>query len=103
MFAGVQNLHLSNGTIKFGQGFVPITAVGQLTTIRLTGMKLIIDAGLQPDLAALDGDRYMSVLEVSRPKTSLILESCTLEATFDSPALDQLAACTAKEGAHVCV
>jgi hypothetical protein len=36
-----------------------------------------------------------------QPTSSLILEDCTLEAAFDSPALDRLVACAGREGAHV--
>jgi hypothetical protein len=42
-----------------------------------------------------------AVLHVSGPTTSLTLEDCTLEAAFDSPALDRLMACAARERAHV--
>jgi hypothetical protein len=103
MLLGLQNLHLSNGSIKFGQGFESITAVGQLSTIRLTDMKLIVVPGLEPDLAdlALNSDECIPVLEASGHKKSLILENCTFEATFDSPALDRLVGCMAKEGARV--
>jgi hypothetical protein len=101
MFVGLHHLHLSNGSIKFGQGFVPISPVAQLSTIRLTNMNLIVVPGLEPDLAAMDGDKYTFVLQVSGHKTSLILENCTLEATFDSPALDRLVGCMVEEGAQV--
>jgi hypothetical protein len=99
----LQTLHLFNGTIKFSQGYRPITAGEHLSTIRVTDMKLVVLPALEPDLAAMDGDKYMSVLEVSGYKTSLLLENCTVGTTFDTPALDRLTACTAQEGAHVCV
>jgi hypothetical protein len=101
MFAGLLNLHLSNGTIKFGQGSVPITSVDQLSTIRLTDMRLIVCPGLEPDLAATVGNECAVVVRVSGHNTSLILENCTFEATFDSPAQNKLVACMAEEGAQV--
>jgi hypothetical protein len=80
---------------------VPITAVGLLSIICLTDMKLIVVPGIEPDLVAMDGGRYTFVLSVFGYKTSLILENCTFEATFDSPVLDRLVGCTAEEGAQV--
>jgi hypothetical protein len=101
LVAGMNSLQLSNGTIKFGLEFEPIQAVGQLSTIRLTDMRLVVVAGVEPQLAAADEDMYFSVLLASGPETNLILENCTLEVTFDSPALHHLMACEGKQGAQV--
>jgi hypothetical protein len=101
MFVGLRNLHLSNGTIKFSIGCLPIRPVNQLSTIHLTDMKLVVVPGSEAQLAAKDANIDACILEMTCLKTLLILESCTLEATFDSPALDRLVGCRVKEGAQV--
>jgi hypothetical protein len=101
MSSGLKTLHLSNGTIKFGRGFECIQAVNQLSTIRLTNMRLVVGQGVEPGLASVSSDVMAGVLSASGSTTSFLLEDCTLEASFDSPALDGLAGCMAVEGAHV--
>jgi hypothetical protein len=101
MCVGLKHLHLSNGLIKFGLEFEPIQAVNQLQSIRLRDMRLLVDPSIEPELAAADENMYKSVLEVCGHKSSLTLENCTVEAKFDSPALEQLVACTGNEGAEV--
>jgi hypothetical protein len=98
MSAGLKTWHLFNGTIKFGLGFMCISAVNQLKTIRLTNMRLVVDQGVEPDLASVSSD---VIVVASGPNTTLVLEDCTFEAAFDSPAHDRLVACMAVEGANV--
>jgi hypothetical protein len=64
-------------------------------------MKLVVDPVLEPQLADAQAGMYVSVLEASGPETCLILENCTLEAAFNSPALNHVAACEGDEGAQV--
>jgi hypothetical protein len=99
--AGLPALHLHHGTIKFGSESPSIKAEEQLTTIRLTSIRLLADQSMEPVLATWDADQFHALLDIPCPNTSLILENCTFEVTFDSPALDRLIACTAIEGAHV--
>jgi hypothetical protein len=102
MFVGLKSLHLLNGAIKFGQGFRPIRPVQHLTSIRLTDMRLLVLPSMNTWLVAVKdfSSAYVHMLTASG-NTSLILENCTIEVTFDSPTLDRLSGCVAKEGAQV--
>jgi hypothetical protein len=98
---GLQSLILSNGTINFGLGFTPIKCVGQLSIIRLSGMRLMTVPGIEYEPTTVPDDALASLTEVSCPNRTLILEDCTFEAAFESPALDKVLACSGQEGAHV--
>jgi hypothetical protein len=98
---GLQRLHLSNGTINFGLGFTPIKSVGQLSAIRLTRMRLIAVPGIDYQLATVPVHMSASLMQVSCPNITLVLEACTFEAALNSPALDKVLACAGQEGAHV--
>jgi hypothetical protein len=91
-----------NGTIKFRSDCLAIATVGQLSTIRLTDMRLVV-AKPVPRLPGFLGNVSAVVLQATGPGTSLILENCTFEVAFDSPALDRLVGCVARQGAHVCL
>jgi hypothetical protein len=101
--SGLQSLHLFNGTIKFGLGFISIHIVGQLNSIRLTDMKLVVAAGIESVLPPTDacGELQAMLFGARGPSASLLVENCTVEVAFDSPKLDRLVACRSMEGAHV--
>jgi hypothetical protein len=96
-----QSLHLRNGTIELGLKFAHIMNVGQLSTIRLTDMRLVVVLEYEAELAAMEDNRIAPVVIASHPGTSLILENCSFEVSFDSPVLDRLVGCMVEEGAHV--
>jgi hypothetical protein len=99
--AGLKSLHVRNGTIKFGANFTPFMPVGQLNTIRLTNLRLIVLQDVGPLLPSMEEHLTTAVVFAFGRTTSIHLENCTLEAAFDSPGLCSLTGCMAKQGGKV--
>jgi hypothetical protein len=87
--------------MNFGLGFTAVRPVGQLSSIRLTGMRLVAVPGIDHELAAVPVCAAVPLLAMSCPSTTLVLEDCTFEAAFDLPKLDRVVACRVEQGAHV--
>jgi hypothetical protein len=84
VFARLTTLHLFNGTIELGKNSLPFLPVRLLSTIRLTDVRLVAARALESELLSMADGTVL--LGVSQPTTSLILEDCTFEAAFDTPA-----------------
>jgi hypothetical protein len=80
---------------------MPITPVGQLNTICLTNMRLIVLQDLEPQLPTVESQVMTLVVFAVGRTTSIHMENCTFEAAFDSPGLCCVVGCLAKEKAKV--
>jgi hypothetical protein len=83
--ADPHNLHILNGGIEFGAGFVPLTTMQPHTTLRLTSVKLAVTSDVEQGGVVKDLQQFL--LGVSHPSSAIVLEKCTFETTFDSPVM----------------
>jgi hypothetical protein len=97
--SGQRNVHILNGGLEFGAGFVPLTTMHPHTTYRLTSVKLAVTSDVEKDVADPDGIRILLIS--STLESSFILEDCIFETALDTPAMSRLLACTASDGGQV--
>jgi hypothetical protein len=98
---GNRNVHILNGGIEFGAaGFVPLTTMQPITTLRLTSVKLTVTSGIEEG-ASTPGSIPTGLLLTSEPSSSFILEDCVFETAVDSPVISQLVVCAARFAGQV--
>jgi hypothetical protein len=94
LLPGPRNVHILNGGLEFGAGFVPLTTMQPNITLRLTSMKLTVTPDIEAD-ASKSGSIRSALLLTSKPHCSFILEGCVFETAVDSPKMSQLLVCAA--------
>jgi hypothetical protein len=98
--AGLHSLHIHNATIEFSSELQPIMTT-PTCTVRLSNVKVIVSSGVERHLSVPDEQHQHRLLIAQGHNTTLTMENCVLKATFDSPSLFNLVACTAEEGGQV--
>jgi hypothetical protein len=93
MFTGPRNLHILNGGLVFGAGFLPLTTFQPHTTLCLTSMKLTATDDYETNKNKPNSQKF--VLVTTLPHSSIVLEDCVFETSLDSPLMCGLVVCTA--------
>jgi hypothetical protein len=100
--AGLCSLHIHDATIEISSYPVPIVASHRCSTIRLSKIRFIVNSSVEKHLHGPGEHGDLHHLFVAHGhKSTLLLEDCELETTFDCPSLSRLVACTAAQGGKV--
>jgi hypothetical protein len=87
--AGLHSLHIHNATVEFSNACQPIWTTPTCSTVRLSNIKVIVSSGQL---------RQNKLFVAHGRNSTLTMEDCVLETTFDSPSLFSL---VAEEGGQV--
>jgi hypothetical protein len=99
-FCILRSLHILNGGFQFGAGFMPFTTNQPSTTLRLTAVKLTVNADVEEDVRKPGSIKRM-LIGICHANSTIILEDCVFETTFGSPVMNQLVACMGGRGGQV--
>jgi hypothetical protein len=94
-----RNLHIYNGGLEFGAGFVPLTTAHPHSILRLTAVKVTVTSDIEEDVSNPDASGLL--LGTTQPHSSLILEDCVFETTFESPVMSELVVCSVRLSGQV--
>jgi hypothetical protein len=100
--AVLRSVHIHDATIEYSNKPAAIVAHQNCSTIRLSKIRFIVNSGIEKHLDSpgqTQGTYHLLV--ASGHKSTLSMEDCVLEATFDSPSLFGLVVCAAMEGGQV--
>jgi hypothetical protein len=97
-FADLHSIHIHDGIIEFSTDLELIKGSQTCSTIRLSKISFIVSSGVKEFLSSSSlGKRAL----LWASNSTLALEDCVLETSFDSPALAHLVVCAAKDGGQV--
>jgi hypothetical protein len=98
--SGLRSLHILNGGFQFGAGFMPFTTNQPSAILRLTAVKLTVNTGVEEDVTK-PGSISRMLIGICHANSTIILEDCVFETTFDSPVMCELMACMGGRGGQV--
>jgi hypothetical protein len=101
-FSGLRSLHIHDATIEYSNQPVPIVASQTCSTVRLSKIRFVVSSSVEKHLCSpgQTKDRHHLFVALGH-KSSLSIEDCVLETTFDCPSLVTLVVCTAAQGGQV--
>jgi hypothetical protein len=101
-FAGLHSLHIHDATIEYSNKPLSIVASQTCSTVRLSKLRFIVNSGVEMHLYSPGQLKDQHHLFVALgQKSTLSMDDCVLETTFDCPSLSSLVACTATQGGKV--
>jgi hypothetical protein len=102
LFAGLRSLHIHDATIEYSNKPVPIMATQVCSTVHFSKIRFIVNSSVEKHLYSpgQTEDEHRLFVALGRNST-LYMEDCVLETTFDCPSLCSLVVCTAMEAGQV--
>jgi hypothetical protein len=97
-FADLHSLHIHNAAIEISNKPVPIVVALSCSTVRLSKIRFIVGSSVE-DLSRSDTPCQLFV--ATGHSSTLALQDCVVESTFDSPALSKLVVCHVYEEGQV--
>jgi hypothetical protein len=100
--AGLRSVHIHDAIIEYINKPLPIVANQTCSTIRLSKIRFIVNSSVEKHLysSGQQEDQH-NLLVASGHKSTLSMEDCVLETTFDCSSLFSLVVCTATQGGQV--
>jgi hypothetical protein len=92
-------VHIHNATIEYSSQIELVIAGQVCNTIRFSSVHFLVSSSAEKHLSRSDTD--CTLFAALGPNSTLALEDCVLETTFDSPYLHNLVVCMAAKGGQV--
>jgi hypothetical protein len=97
--ADLRSLHIHDAIIEISNYPVPIVASQACSTVRLSKIRFIVNSSVEKHLRSPED--YLGLFMASGCNSTICMEDCVLETTFDSPSLYNLVVCAVAQGGQV--